>query len=96
MSKQKLELIEAKLDRLSKMLLFKKAILNFDEAVAYTGYSKSYLYRIINLIPHSKPSGKMIFFERKKLDEFLKGNKIRTQKELDAQADNYLMNNSRK
>jgi len=96
MSNEKLDLIEAKLDQLSKMLLFQKPILNFDEAVAYTGYSKSYLYRIVGLIPHSKPSGKMIFFERKKLDQFLLNNKIKTQSELDEQANEYLLNNSRK
>ena len=92
MSKQKLDLIEAKLDRLSTMLLFQKPILNFEEAVAYTGYSKSYFYRICNLIPHSKPGGKMIFFEKVKLDEFLLSNKVKSQKELDEQADSYLLN----
>lgn len=96
MSNEKLHVIEEKLDQLSKMLLFQKAILNFDEAVTYTGYSKSYLYRIINKIKHSKPSGKMIFFARKDLDNFLLSNKIKTQDELDAQANNYMMNKSRK
>lgn len=93
MSTQKLDLIEAKLDRLSKMLLFQKPIMNFEEAVAYTGYSKSYFYRICNLIPHSKPSGKMIFFEKAKLDEFLLSNKVKSQKELDEQANSYLLKN---
>ncbi|WP_320018910.1 helix-turn-helix domain-containing protein [Labilibaculum manganireducens] len=96
MSNEKLDQIEVKLDRLAKILLFQKAILNFDEAVTYTGYSKSYLYRIINKIKHSKPSGKMIFFARKDLDDFLLSNKIKSQQELDDQANNYMMNKPRK
>ncbi|MCY1633911.1 hypothetical protein [Marinifilum sp. D737] len=90
MSKEKLEQIEAKIDKLSSMLLFKKSILNFDEAVLYTGYSKSYFYRICHLIPHSKPSGKMIFFERKKIDEFLISNRIKTPEEIEELANDYM------
>lgn len=96
MSNEKLDRIEKRLEQLSKMILFNKPVLNFDEAVLYTGFSKSYFYKICHLIPRSKPSGKLIFFERKILEDFLLSNKIKSQEELDEQANNYMMNKPRK
>jgi excisionase family DNA binding protein len=53
-----------------------KSFLNFKEAIEFTGLSKSHLYKLTSkgLIPHSKPTGKLIFFERTKLEEWLRQN----------------------
>jgi excisionase family DNA binding protein len=50
-----------------------KNVLNFEEAVEYTGMKASYLYKLTSTgrIPHYKPYGKMIFFRREELEEFL-------------------------
>lgn len=51
--------------------------LTFKEACAYLGYAPSYLYKLTyrNVIPHYKPTGKMIFFSKNELDEWIyKGN----------------------
>lgn len=50
-----------------------KNILTFREAVIYTGFKPSYLYKLTSLgkIPHYKPMGKLLFFNRLELEEFL-------------------------
>ncbi|MFD1161254.1 helix-turn-helix domain-containing protein [Hwangdonia seohaensis] len=66
-------LILERLDRLEKLLIGSKEVLTFDEASDYTGISRSYLYKLTasKKIPHSKPNGKMVFFDKKKLVDWL-------------------------
>lgn len=70
-------LILDRLDRLEKLLMGSKEVLTFDEACEYTGISRSYLYKLTALgkIPHSKPNGKLLFFEKKELVDWLIQNK---------------------
>ena len=53
-----------------------KVFLTLEEAATFTGLSKSYLYKLTSrgIIPHSKPQGKLIFFERTKLEGWLRQN----------------------
>ncbi len=53
-----------------------KRVLNFTEACNFTGFSRSYLYKLTSagIIPFSKPNGKMIFFDREKLEQWLLSN----------------------
>lgn len=55
-----------------------KEVLTSDEAAAYMGISKSYLYKLTmkQLIPHYKPMGKMCYFNRKELESWLQSNKV--------------------
>ncbi|WP_349352217.1 MULTISPECIES: helix-turn-helix domain-containing protein [unclassified Flagellimonas] len=66
-------LILERLDRLERLLIANKEVLTFDEACDYTGISRSYLYKLTaaGQIPHSKPNGKLIFFEREKIVSWL-------------------------
>ena len=66
-------LILERLDRLERLMIANKEVLTFDEACDYTGISRSYLYKLTaaGQIPHSKPNGKMIFFEREKIVRWL-------------------------
>lgn len=45
------------------------------EVAAYTGLSKSYLWKLTatRKIKHSKPTGKVIFFDKSVIDEFFLG-----------------------
>lgn len=68
------------LERIEKLVLTKgKKILTFDEACMYTGFTRSYLYKLTSMrkIPHSKPLGKVIFFDTETLDPWLAKNQIR-------------------
>jgi excisionase family DNA binding protein len=89
------ELIEIKeqLNRLESGLLSQKSVLTFDEVCRFTGLSKSYLYKLtsLNKIPHFKPNGKMIYFERQAVEAWLMQNPIKTANEIEQQAANYVV-----
>ena len=65
--------LEDRLMRMEQLFTANKEVLTLDEACQYTGISRSYMYKLTSLekIPHSKPNGKMIYFDRKKLDSWL-------------------------
>lgn len=90
-------LILERLDRLEKLLIGHKEVLTFDEACDYTGISRSYLYKLTasRIIPHSKPNGKMLFFEKKKLVEWLLQNKRKSKQDIESEALAYILSNRR-
>ncbi len=90
-------LIIERLDRLEKLLIANKEVLTFEETCDYTGISRSYLYKLTasGNIPHSKPNGKMIFFEKKKLVEWLLQNMRKSNDEIEAKALEYTFRNRR-
>jgi len=53
-----------------------KNVLNIQEACEYLGYKISYVYKITSagIIPHSKPNGKKIFFDKAKLEAWMLSN----------------------
>ncbi len=70
-----------------------KEVLTSDEAAKYMGVSKSYLYKLTmrQQIPHYKPMGKMCYFNRAELEQWLQGNKVATSSEINQQAQAYCM-----
>ena len=88
---QELELLKEQLDRIEILLSTQKEILTFDEVCTYTGMSRSHLYKLTSTgkIPHSKPTGKLIFFDRIELESWLKKNRIKTSEELEQEASSY-------
>ncbi len=71
-----------------------KKVLTFDEAAQFTGLSKSYLYKLISTqrIPHFKPTGKLVYFDRVELEVWLSQNRVCTANELESKAQTYCMN----
>ncbi len=65
--------IESRLEQIERMLHEQKTVLSFSEAAKYTGFSRSYLYKLTSagIIPHYKPTGKMLFFKKSEIDEWL-------------------------
>ena len=72
-------LILERLDRLERLMTANKEVLTFEETCDYTGISRSYLYKLTasGNIPHSKPNGKIIFFEKRRLNEWLLQHSVR-------------------
>jgi excisionase family DNA binding protein len=72
-----------------------KEVLTSDEAAKYMGISKSYLYKLTmrQQIPHSKPLGKMCYFNRLELERWLQSNRVATCEELNERAQSYCSNN---
>ena len=66
-----------------------KEVLTSEEAAKYLGVSKSCLYKwtMSRAIPHYKsPSGKLCFFNRKEIEEWMQSFKVATNDELEQQA----------
>ncbi|MCD8207353.1 MAG: helix-turn-helix domain-containing protein [Bacteroidales bacterium] len=63
----------------------------FKVAAGYLGFSRGYLYKLTmqRRIPHYKPNGKNIFFDKRELDEWLHGNRVATAEELTRTANEY-------
>lgn len=70
-----------------------KEILTSDEAARYMGISKSYLYKLTmrGEIPHYKPMGKMCYFNRLEIEQWLQNNRVSTSTEISRQAQDYCM-----
>ena len=65
-----------------------KPVLNIGEAATYTGLTESYLYKLTSRqeIPHFKPRGKMIYFNRVELDDWLQQNRVKSNSEIEQAA----------
>lgn len=86
------------LDRIERnTLLASKNVLTFEDVVVLTGLSRSYLYKLTsaNQIPHYKPSGKQLYFDREEIESWLKQNRVATVEETERKATNYVVNGRR-
>lgn len=82
------------LQQVADLIIFcTKEVLTSDEAAKYMGVSKSYLYKLTmkQQIPHFKPMGKMCYFNRQELEQWLQSNRIATAAEVEQRAVNYLI-----
>lgn len=72
--------IANKIEKLMVMATSNKAVLSITEAALYANLSESYLYKLTSTqeIPHFKPRGKMIYFNRVELEEWLQQNKVKS------------------
>ena len=73
---KKLEPIENLLERVALLennIYTTKRVFTFQEACMYIGVSESLLYKLTanKEIPHYKPRGKMLYFAKDELDEWL-------------------------
>ena len=77
--------------------LVQKDTLTFDEASLYTGLSKSWLYKMTatKQIPHYKAGGKLCYFDRVELDNWMKQTRVSTADEIEAQAQAYCLTKSK-
>lgn len=90
--------IETRVAELEKQVFYTKNVLSFEEASRFLNLSKSYLYKLTsgNLIPHYKPQGKMLYFERAELEAWLRRNPVKTQTQIEAEAQKYVLDHSSK
>lgn len=85
------------LNRLNRIernsLLAAKNVLTFNDVALLTGLSKSHLYKLTSSgqIPHYKPAGKQLYFDRVEVEAWLKQNRIATQNEIESEATTYVV-----
>lgn len=72
--------------------LLQKEILSLPEACIYLCISQSYMYKLTSSrkIPHYSPMGKLIFFKRTELEEWVFKNRRSTREEINSEASSFL------
>jgi excisionase family DNA binding protein len=80
-------------DNIEQQKLLSKDILTLEEASKYLVVSKSSLYKktSTNQIPFYKPNGKIIYFKREDLDQWMLTNRQSTVDEIKEKAANILI-----
>ena len=86
-----------RLERIEKLLLFNKKVLTVEEASEFTGYKPSYLYKLTSAkeIPHSKPNGGVVFFEKEKLESWMLQNEVKSKQDIEPEALSYILKNKK-
>lgn len=81
----------------ANMSICTKEVLTSEETARYLGISLSYLYKLTcnRQIPHYKPMGKMCYFNRKEVEQWVLSNRVATDDELEDMAQSYCSHNRR-
>jgi len=80
------------LDRIERnSLLAAKNVLTVEDAAILLGLSPSTIYRwtMTKIIPHYKPNGKLVFFNKKELEDWMMRNRVASEEEIMDEAANY-------
>jgi len=87
-----------KLEEIKNVLFLQKNVFSFDEACKYCCLSKSKMYKhtSTNNIPYYKPEGKLIFFKKEELDNWLLRNKHSSIEEMERASSKYSLITKRK
>lgn len=85
---EKVEQLQKRVTDLENVLNVAKDVMNLEEAALFTGMSKSSLYKLTHrqVIPHYKPNGKLIYFEKTELLNWMRQNRISSGSEIGAKA----------
>ena len=80
--------LQSRVNKLENLCYMTKEVLNLEEASAFLGIAKSTLYKMthLNQLPYFKPAGKLIFFEKQKLIDWVRGAKSKSVDEIKEEA----------
>lgn len=73
------------LTEIRELILKQKELLTIDELCSYSGYEKSYIYKLTSKkkIPHYKTAGgKNVMFKKSEIDSWLTAIKVKTLEEI--------------
>lgn len=79
-------------------LLAAKRVFNLDEAALFLSLKKSYLYKLTstNQIPFYRPNGKLVYFEKADLENWLRSNRVSSSEEIAEKAATYVATSTMK
>lgn len=83
------------LEQIDRMLKGNEKPLTMDEACEFLGMKKGSLYKLTHkkVIPFSKPNGKMIYFRKADLVNWMMKNPVKSAEQIDQEAANYIILN---
>ena len=88
------EKILMRLDAIERYaLLGAKQVLTIGDVALLTGLSKGYLYKLTcaRQIPHYKPNGKQMYFDRAEIEDWMRQNRVNTTSEAEQEAARYIV-----
>lgn len=88
-----------KLDKIETMLKAQSVkLMTLDEVSEYLKVSRSHMYKLtsMNQIPFYKPNGKIVYFKKSEIDDWVLKNRRKTKEEIDEIADEYIREHPRK
>ena len=73
--------------------VLEKKMLSIDDVSVLTGLSKSHLYKMTcsHQIPYYKPNGKLMYFDKAEIEEWMRQNRIETTDEAEQRALSYII-----
>ncbi len=76
--------LQQRVNRLEDVCYNAKEVLTLDEASKYLGVTRSMLYKMTheNRLPYYKPSGKLVFFEKQALLDWVRSAKCMSEDEI--------------
>ena len=88
------KLILEKLEKIESMLKEQSVqLMTVDAVYEYLKISRSHIYKLtsMNLIPFYKSNGKMVYFKKSEIDNWVLKNRHKTKEEIDEIATEYVM-----
>lgn len=85
---RKIAELQQRVTSLENLCFTSKEVLNLEEAALFLGISRSMIYKMTHAgdLPFYKPAGKLIFFEKVHLLEWVRQNKVKSNDETKADA----------
>ncbi len=76
--------LQSRVQTLENLCYSAKEVLNLEEAASFLGIAKSTLYKMTheNRIPFYKPAGKLIYFEKSVLLDWIRSNRVMSEAEI--------------
>lgn len=89
--------IEKGIEHLQKSLFAYKRVMTLPELASYIGMSEGYLHKLTakNLIPHYQPLGKIIYFDRIEIDEWIFKSRVTDRKDIERKANSLILRRKR-
>lgn len=81
-----------RIETLERLVFLAKEVLSLEEASIYLDISRSTLYKMTSAkqIPHYKPNGKIIYFEKSELNSWMRQNPVKSLAQIEEDAVTYL------
>jgi excisionase family DNA binding protein len=98
-TKNEFEKLKNELQEIKQLtLLNTKRVLTMNDVALLTGLSKSHIYRLVcyKHIPHYKQGGKITYFEKNEIEDWMLSRRIKTTQEIDEEATGYVITSRRK
>ncbi len=90
--------LQQRVTKLEDVCYTAKEVLTLEEAAKYLGVTRSMLYKLTheNRLPYFKPSGKLVFFEKKDLLDWVRSAKCMSEEEIKEEAARRLLELARR